>query len=83
MPITHAYYLASGLWLLGLAGVLLRADGRARTASLAVMLSGAATLLVPAARAWGSADIHALAALLFALAGTYAVVLATLEREEA
>ncbi|MDC0669091.1 NADH-quinone oxidoreductase subunit K [Nannocystis radixulma] len=79
MPITHAYYLASGLWLLGLAGVLLRRDGWGRAVSLAVMLLGAATLLVGAARAWALADGHALAALLFALAGAYAVVLATLQ----
>ncbi|MBZ5713332.1 hypothetical protein [Nannocystis pusilla] len=79
MPITHAYYLASGLWLLGLAGVLLRRDGWGRALSLAVMLIGAASLLVGAARAWALADVHALAALLFALAGAYAVVLATLQ----
>jgi NADH-quinone oxidoreductase subunit K len=79
VPITHAYYLASGLWLLGLAGVLLRRDAWGRAVSLVVMLIGAATLLVGAARAWALADVHALAALLFALAGAYAVVLATLQ----
>jgi NADH:ubiquinone oxidoreductase subunit K len=79
VPITHVYYLASGLWLLGLAGVLLRPDGWARTLALVVMLVGAATVLVGAARAWAAADIHGLAALLLALAGAYAVVLATLQ----
>ncbi|WAS98424.1 hypothetical protein [Nannocystis punicea] len=81
MPITHVYYLASGLWLLGLAGVLLRREGWARTLALVVMLVGAATVLVGAARTWGLADIHGLAALLLALAGAYAVVLATLQPE--
>lgn len=79
MPITHAYYLASGLWLLGLAGVLLRADARGRALSLVVMLLGAAMVLVGAGRAWAQAEIHGLAALLFALAGGYAVVGATLQ----
>ena len=79
VPITHAYYLASGLWLLGLAGVLLRRDGWGRALSLVVMLVGAATVLVGAARAWTLADVHGLAALLFALAGAYAVILATLQ----
>lgn len=83
MPITHVYYLASGLWLLGLAGVLLRAEARGRAAALAVMGAGAATVLVAAGRAWGSAEIHGLAALLAALAGAYTVVLAALGREEA
>ena len=45
------------------------------------MLAGAALVLVAAGRAWGLAEIHALAALLLALAGSYAVVLATVERE--
>jgi NADH:ubiquinone oxidoreductase subunit K len=82
VPITHAFYLASGLWLLGLAGVLLRRDSRGRARSVVVMLIGAATLLVGAARSWGLADIAGSAALLFALAGAYAVIMATLEREE-
>lgn len=79
MPITHAYYLASGLWLLGLVGVLLRRDGWGRALALVVMLLGAATVLIGAGRAWALADIHGLAALLFALVGAYAVILATLQ----
>lgn len=82
MPITHAYYLASGLWLLGLAGLLLRRDAWGRLISLTVMLVGAAAVLVGAARAWAQAEIHGLLALLLALAGAYAAVLATLGREE-
>jgi NADH:ubiquinone oxidoreductase subunit K len=78
VPITHAYYLASGLWLLGLAGVLLGREARGRALAAVVMLLGAAMVPVGAGRAWALADIHGLAALLLALAGAYAVVLATL-----
>lgn len=81
MAITHVYYLASGLWLLGLAGVLLRRDPWQRLAALLVMLAGAALVLAGAARAWGSHEIHGLFALLVALAGSYAVVLAAVQRE--
>ena len=80
MPITHAYYLASGLWLLGLAGVLLRRDAWGRTAAVVVMLVGAAMMLAGAGRAWAAPEIHGLMALLVALAGAYAVVLAAVQR---
>ena len=80
MPITHAYYLASGLWLLGLAGVLLRRDAWGRAAAAVVMLVGAATLLAGAGRAWAAPEIHGLFALMIALAGAYAVVLAAIQR---
>lgn len=83
MAITHVYYLASGLWLLGLAGVLLRRDAWGRLAALVVMLAGAALVLAGAARTWGSAEIHGFLALLLALAGSYAVVLAAVQREGA
>lgn len=81
MAITHVYYLASGLWLLGLAGVLLRRDPWGRLAALVVMLVGAALVLVGAARAWGLTQIHGLLALMLVFAGIYAVVLAAVQRE--
>ncbi len=80
MPITHAYYLASGLWLLGLAGALLRRDAWGRSAAAVVMLVGAAMVVAGAGRAWAAAEIHGLFALLIALAGAYAVVLAAIQR---
>lgn len=80
MPITHAYYLASGLWLLGLAGALLRRDAWGRSAAAVVMLVGAAMVVAGAGRAWAAAEIHGLFALLIALAGAYAVVLAAVQR---
>jgi NADH:ubiquinone oxidoreductase subunit K len=81
VAITHVYYLASGLWLLGLAGVLLRRDPWGRLAALLVMLAGAALVLAGAARTWGAPEIHGFLALLLALAGSYAVVLAAVQRE--
>lgn len=82
MPVTHAFYLASALWLLGLAGVLLRRDAWGRVIAATLMLVGAAAVLLGAARAWGSAEIGGLLALALALAGAYGALMAALTRAE-
>lgn len=80
LPVTHAYYLASGLWLLGLAGLLVRRDAGGRLVALALMLAGAAVLLAAFARAWAQVDGQVLAALAAVVAGAYAIALASLVR---
>lgn len=63
IPITHAFYLASLLLLLGLAGVLLRRSLLGALISVQLMLTAAQLALVAAARIWASVDGHALALL--------------------
>jgi len=80
LPITHTLYLASGLFMLGLATLLLRA-GRGRALLGAVlMLAAPGLLLASFARAWGSAGGQVFAALLLALVAVYAALGAGLLR---
>jgi len=80
LPITHTLYLASGLFLLGLATLLLRrAPGRALLGAV-LMLAAPGLLLVGFARAWGHTGGQVFAALLLALVAVHAAVGATLLR---
>jgi NADH-quinone oxidoreductase subunit K len=80
LPITHTLYLASGLFLLGLATVLLRrAPGRVLL-GVVLMLAAPGLLLASFARAWGHTGGQVLAALLLVLVAVYAAVGAALLR---
>ncbi len=80
LPITHTLYLASGLFLLGLATVLLRrAPGRVLLGAV-LMLAAPGLLLASFARAWGHTGGQVLAALLLVLVAVYAAVGAALLR---
>lgn len=80
LPITHTLYLASGLFLLGLATLLLRrAPGRALLGAV-LMLAAPGLLLASFARAWGTMNGQVFAALLLVLVAVYAAVGAALLR---
>lgn len=80
LPITDTLYLASGLFLLGLATLLLRrAPGRALLGAV-LMLSAPGLLLASFARAWGTMHGQVLAALVLVLVAVYAGVGAALLR---
>jgi NADH-quinone oxidoreductase subunit K len=80
LPITHTLYLASGLFLLGLATLLLRrAPGRALLGAV-LMLAAPGLVLASFARAWGTMHGQVFAALVLALVAVYAGVGAALLR---
>ena len=80
LPITHVLYLASGLFVLGLCGVLVRrAPGRVLLA-LVLVLAAPALVWATFARAWGSGEGQVMAALLLAMTAVYAVLGAGLLR---
>lgn len=80
LPITHTLYLASGLFLLGLATLLLRrAPGRALLGGV-LMLAAPGLVLASFARAWGTMHGQVFAALVLALVAVYAGVGAALLR---
>lgn len=80
LPITHLLYLASGLFLLGLGGVLLRRAPARVLLALVLMLSACGLVFASFARAWGQTGGQAFAALLLALTAAYAGVGAALLR---
>ncbi|MCB9567176.1 MAG: NADH-quinone oxidoreductase subunit K [Myxococcales bacterium] len=63
IPITHAFYLASLLLLLGLVGLVLRRSLFGALCAVQIMLCAGHLALVAAARIWASVDGHALALL--------------------
>lgn len=80
LPITHTLYLASGLFVLGLAGLLLRrAPGRALP-GLVLLLAAPGLVVATFARSWGHSGGQVFAALMIALAAAYAAVGAALVR---
>ena len=80
LPITHTLYLASGLFLLGLATLLLRrAPGRALLGAV-LKLAAPGLVLASFARAWGTMHGQVFAALVLALVAVYAGVGAALLR---
>lgn len=80
LPITHTLYLASGLFLLGLATLLLRrAPGRVLLGAV-LMLAAPGLLLASFARSWGHTGGQVFAALLLVLVAVYAAVGAVLLR---
>ena len=82
LPITDTLYLASGLFLLGLATLLLRrAPGRALLGAV-LMLAAPGLLLASFARAWGHTGGQVFATLLLVLTAVYAVVGAALVRAQ-
>ena len=81
IPVTHAFYLASLLLLLGLVGLVLRRSLVTTLLCLELMLTAAHLSLVAAARIWASVDGHALALLalaIMAVQGALAAALALL-----
>lgn len=80
VPITHTLYLASGLFVLGLAGLLLRRAPARALPGLVLMLAAPGLVLATFARAWGHPGGQVFAALLLALAAAYAGVGAALVR---
>ena len=80
LPITHTLYLASGLFVLGLAGLLLRrAPGRALP-GLVLLLAAPGLVVATFARSWGHSGGQVFAALMIALAAACAAVGAALVR---
>ena len=80
LPITHLLYLASGLFVLGLVGVLLRrSPGRALVA-LVLLLSATGLVMASFARAWAQTGGQVFAILLVVLTAVYAAVGAALLR---
>jgi NADH-quinone oxidoreductase subunit K len=80
LPITHLLYLASGLFMLGLVGVLLRRSPARVLLALVLLLSACALVFATFARAWGHTGGQVFAALLLTLTGVYAAVGAALLR---
>jgi len=81
IPVTHAFYLASLLLLLGLCGLLLRRSLLITLLCLELMLTATQLALVAAARLWASVDGHAFALLaltIMAVQGAIAAALALL-----
>ena len=80
LPITHLLYLASGLFLFGLLGVIVRrAPGRVLLA-LVLMLAATGLVWATFARAWGHTGGQVFAALLLTLTAVYGLVGAALLR---
>ncbi len=78
LPITHLLYLASGLFVLGLVGVLLRrSPGRALLA-MVPMLAATGLMMASFARAWGTHGGQVFAIVLVVLTAVYAAVGAAL-----
>ncbi len=83
LPITHLLYLASGLFVLGLVGVVLRrSPGRALLA-LVLLLSATGLVMATFARAWAQTGGQVFAILLVVLTAVYGVVGAALLRGRA
>lgn len=80
VPITHVLYLASGLFVLGLIGVLLRRSPGRRLLALVLLLTAPGLVLATFARAWGQAGGQVLAILMVVLTAVYAAVGAALLR---
>ncbi|MBK8260653.1 MAG: hypothetical protein IPK80_04875 [Nannocystis sp.] len=78
IPVTHAFYLATGLLLVGLAGALLLRPRLQRLLALQLIFLGAHLALVTAARIWALHDGHAFALVTAALALTQLAITAPL-----
>ena len=79
IPVTHAFYLASLLLIVGLFGLLLRRPLVISLLCLQLMLAAAQLALVASARLWASVDGHVFALLALAVMlvqGALAAVLA-------
>lgn len=73
VPITHILYLAVGLFVAGLGGLLLTRRVLGLWLSIEVLVIACCLMLVAFARQWGSTDGQVLAVVMFAL-GTQIVV---------
>lgn len=80
LPITHVLYAASGLVVLGLAALLLRAAPTRRVLGLVLALVGTGLVWATFARAWGHTGGQVFAALAVTIAGAYALVGTALAR---
>lgn len=78
LPITHALYLASLVFLVGLGGALLQRRPAQALLSVQVMLLGATLALAAAARIWADVGAHGLALLAIVAAAGQLVVGAAL-----
>lgn len=80
LPITHVLYVASGLLLLGLLGVVRGATSARALHGLVLAFAGVGLVWAVFARAWGDAGGQVFAALVLVIAGAYAIVGASLAR---
>lgn len=78
IPVTHAFYLASLLLLVGLVGLLLRRPLIITLLCLQLMLAAAQLALVASARLWASVDGHAFALLAVGMMAAQAALAAAL-----
>jgi NADH:ubiquinone oxidoreductase subunit K len=80
LPITHALYVASGLLLVGLVGLVVRRTPQRRLLALVLALAACGLVWATFARAWAHAGGQAVAALVLVIAGAYAAVGTALAR---
>ena len=83
VPITHLLYLASGLFVLGLVGVVLRRAPGRQLLALVLLLSATGLVVATFARAWAQTGGQVFAILLIILTAVYALVGAALLRGRA
>jgi len=74
VPITHFLYLATGLFAIGAAGVLLRRNALMVLMSLELMLTGVNLALVTFSRAWGNHEGQIFAFFCIAVAAAEAAI---------